>query len=97
MTAKAPTLAWLLTALTSFLIGLALAEGRHQADALLAQAPVGVVVTVEVAFPPTATSAPTPSPTPTSMPTLAPTGRYPDASAANFPTPGSCAADEPIR
>jgi hypothetical protein len=62
MLKKAPTLAWLLTALACFLAGMAVAEGRHQAAVLPALAPVGVVVTVEVAFAPAATPEPTPSP-----------------------------------
>ena len=87
MTAKAPTLAWLLTALACLLAGMAITEGRHRAGAVPASAPVGVVVTVEVAFPPTATPASTPLPTSTPFPTLAPTGLYPDASAADFASP----------
>jgi hypothetical protein len=52
--ARAPTLAWLLTALACFLAGMAVAEGQSQALAPLAPPPVGVVVTVEVAYPATA-------------------------------------------
>ena len=46
---------------------MAVTEGRHQAVALPALTPLGVVVTVEVAFRPTATPEPTP------LPTLSPT------------------------
>lgn len=53
--AKAPTLAWLLTALACFLIGMTVVEGRHQTVTLPIVPPVGVVVTVEVAYPPTFT------------------------------------------
>ena len=76
MVAKAPTLAWLLTALTCFLAGLALAEGRYQAVALPEDTRPPVVVTVEVGFWPTATPQPTvhPTATPTSTPIPMPTG-----------------------
>ena len=40
MFAKAPTLAWLLTALTCLLAGMAVVEGRHQSVDLPAFAPV---------------------------------------------------------
>jgi hypothetical protein len=66
MRTKTPTLAWLLTALTCFLAGMAVVEGRHQTVALPVLPPVGVVVTVAVAFEPT--PEPTPSPTPPSVP-----------------------------
>ena len=56
--AKAPILAWLLTALTCFVAGMALTEGRRQVAAPPVFPPVGVVVTIEVAAQPTA--APTP-------------------------------------
>ena len=56
--AKAPTLAWLLTALTCFVAGMALTEGRHQVAAPPLFPPVGVVVTIEVAAQPTAAPAP---------------------------------------
>jgi hypothetical protein len=59
---KAPTLAWLLTALACFLAGMAVVEGRHQAVMLPMVPPVGVVVTVEIAYPPTPTPEPTPQP-----------------------------------
>jgi hypothetical protein len=62
MFAKAPTLAWLLTALACFLAGMAVVEGRHQAVMLPVVPPVGVVVTVEVAYLPTPTPEPTPYP-----------------------------------
>ena len=59
--ARAPTLAWLLTALACFLAGMAIVEGQHQAVALPnpegTRAPVGVV-TVEVAAPLRGTPAP---------------------------------------
>ena len=63
--AKAPTLAWLLTALACFLSGMAVVEGRHQAVAMPDLAPAGVVVTVEViclpgATPETASASPVP-------------------------------------
>jgi hypothetical protein len=63
MLKKAPTLAWLLTALACFLAGMAVVEGRHQAVVLPALTPVGVVATAEVALAPTATPEPAPSPT----------------------------------
>ena len=47
--ARAPTLAWMLVALTCFLAGMAVVEGRHQSILLPVVPPVGVVVTVEVA------------------------------------------------
>ena len=62
--AKAPTLAWLLTALTCLLTGMALTEARHQPAALPAVALVAVVETVETAEAPAPTSAPPPSPSP---------------------------------
>ena len=61
--AKAPTLAWLLTALACFLVGMAVVEGRYQPVMLPILPPVGVVVTVEVAYPPITTPEPTPLPT----------------------------------
>jgi len=73
MLAKAPTLAWLLTALSSFLIGMAVVEGRHQAVAFPVVPPVEVVVTIEVAHLPTETPEPTPRPTETPEPTARPT------------------------
>ena len=68
MFAKAPTLAWLLIALSCFLIGMAVVEGRYQAVAFPVVPPVGVVVTVEVAYPATVTPEPTPRPTRTPTP-----------------------------
>jgi hypothetical protein len=68
VTAKAPTLAWLLTALTCLLVGMAIVESRHQVVALSVMPPVGVEVTVRVAFEPTATPEPTPRPTRTPTP-----------------------------
>jgi hypothetical protein len=41
--AQAPTLAWLLTALTCLLVGIAIVEGRHQASTL-PTAPLGGAV-----------------------------------------------------
>ena len=60
--AKAPTLAWLLTAVSCLLVGMAITEVRSYSAAPLALAPVGAVVTVEAADPPTLTPAPTPTP-----------------------------------
>jgi hypothetical protein len=60
---KTPTLVWLLTALTCFLAGMAVVEGRHQAVMLPVVPMVGVVVTVEIWYPPTPTPEPTPRPT----------------------------------
>jgi hypothetical protein len=78
MIAKAPVLAWLLTALTCFLVGALVGEGWSQAAPPQVLPTVGVVVTVEVAFAPTAT------PEPTVLPTLTPT---PDP-AKPTPSPG---------
>jgi hypothetical protein len=69
---KAPSLAWLLAALTCFLAGMAVVEGRHQTVVLPVLDPVGVVVTVEVAFSPTATPARTPPPPPDSTASFRP-------------------------
>jgi hypothetical protein len=67
--AKAPTLAWLLTALACLLAGMAIVESRHQAAALPVWAPVGPVVTAEAAAAPTRatelTQPTTPEPPPT--------------------------------
>jgi hypothetical protein len=68
MSRKAPTLAWLLTALACFVIGTLVGTGWGQADALPVFPTVGVVVTVEVGFAPTETPSPTPRPTSTSTP-----------------------------
>jgi hypothetical protein len=61
--AKAPTLAWLLTALTCLLAGMAIVESRHQTVVLPhpdgTRAPVGTVETVAVAGQPTAVPGPT--------------------------------------
>ena len=62
MRSKAPTLAWLMTAVSCLMVGMAITEVRSYSSAPLALAPVGVVVTVEVADPPTLTPAPTPTP-----------------------------------
>ena len=69
--AKAPVLAWLLTALACFVAGMAVVEGRHQAVAFPALPPAEIVVAVEVGFQPTAT--PEPSARPTDARTLTPT------------------------
>jgi hypothetical protein len=64
--AKAPTLAWLLTALSCLLAGMAIVESRHQAVALPhpgeTRAPVGAVGTVGGDHLPTGTAEPTPTP-----------------------------------
>jgi hypothetical protein len=64
--AKAPALAWLLTALTCLLAGMVIVESRHQAVALPhppgARAPVGTVATIAVASPPATTPTPTGDP-----------------------------------
>jgi hypothetical protein len=69
MFARAPVLAWFLTALTCVMAGLAAVEMRSQAAALPIPPPA-VVVTIEVAALPTATPwAPTQPPaTPTPAP-----------------------------
>lgn len=87
MRAKAPTLAWLLAALTCFLAGMAVVEGRHQAVALPALPPVGVMVTVEVSFAPTAT--PEPTARPTLVPTIDPWAPLHLTPPAPAPTPGT--------
>ena len=68
--AKAPTLAWLLTALTCFLAGIALAEGGPPAGGVAPAAPPIESATVAVAAPPTATPTSTPPPTPTPSPAI---------------------------
>jgi hypothetical protein len=72
--ANAPTLAWLLTALTCLLAGMAIVESRHQAVALPVWAPVGPVESGEVAVPlaPTPESARTPTIESASTPLLGP-------------------------
>jgi hypothetical protein len=60
--AKAPTLAWLLTALTSLLVGMAIVESRHQAVAVPVWAPGDAVETVEVGAIPSASAGSTPTP-----------------------------------
>ncbi len=62
MRAKAPTLVWLLTALSCLLVGMAIVESRHQFVAPPVLTSVGPVETVEAAFPPTATPEPIPTP-----------------------------------
>jgi hypothetical protein len=69
--ARAPVLAWLLTALACFVAGMAVVEASHQAVAFPALTPPDVVVTVEVGFPPMVT--PEPSARPTDPRTLTPT------------------------
>jgi hypothetical protein len=64
--AKAPILAWLLTAATFFLAGMALTEGRHRTVMLPAPPPAELVITVEIVVAPTST------PEPTSLPTVRP-------------------------
>ena len=86
ITDKAPTLAWLLTALACFLAGMALTEGRYQAAARPALEPVVIVVTADVAFQPTATPELTPLPTlfPTpAWPTTTPYWQIPDMTEAD--------------
>ncbi len=69
MFAKAPTIAWLLTVLVSFLLGALVATGWSQPTPPPAVAQsVGVVLTVEVVFRPTETPIPTPRPTRTPTP-----------------------------
>ncbi len=75
--ARAPTLAWLLTALACFLSGMALSDGRDQPGAPLPAGPLGVIVTVSISFEPTHTPAPTPLPTLTPVPTPTPPGPPP--------------------
>ena len=65
--ARAPTLVWLLTALTCLLIGIAIGEGGSQAVGLPA-APPGAAVTVAAAIASTPTAEPTPTQTPTPVP-----------------------------
>jgi quercetin dioxygenase-like cupin family protein len=61
--AKAPTLAWLLTALTCLLTGMAIVESRHQAATFPAFPPTGAAETGEAAAALTPMPAPPPSPT----------------------------------
>ena len=86
MFARAPTLAWLLTSLACFLAGMAVVEGRHQAVARPVVPPVGVVVTVEVAYLPSAT--PEPTPRPTGIPTAAQTPTPADVGPTPTPRTG---------
>jgi redox-sensitive bicupin YhaK (pirin superfamily) len=62
MRAKAPTLVWLLTALSCLLVGMVIVESRHQSVAPPVLSSVSPVETVEAAFPPTATPEPIPTP-----------------------------------
>jgi len=79
MHAKAPTLAWLLTALTCLLTGLAVTETRRQ-ELEWPAPPAGVVVTIEDAFTPTPTPIPEPTPLPTpTLPAPPPMGQPGDA------------------
>lgn len=68
MFAKAPMLAWLLTALTCLLTGLAVTEARRQIDGVPIHPTASVARTVGLDEPsfaaPTSTPQPTPSPTP---------------------------------
>lgn len=100
--AKAPFLAWLLTAATFFLAGMALAEGRHRTVMLPDPPPAELVVTVEIVMAPTSTPEPTPLPTVGPMPavpSLAPDWAHAfpafeaDAARAPAPTPGACVID----
>jgi hypothetical protein len=77
MFVRAPTLAWVLTAVTCFLAGLLVTEARHEAVAPVAPA-LNTVVTVEVDPFLTATPAPTLPPTAAATPTpCAPTADAP--------------------
>ena len=71
MIRKVPGLAWLLTALTCFLVGALVGTGWGHAAPPPVARPGGGVVTVEVAV--RATETPAPTPPPTRMPTSAPT------------------------
>jgi quercetin dioxygenase-like cupin family protein len=62
MRAKAPTLVWLLTALSCLLVGMAIVESRQQFVAPPVLSSQGPVETTEAAVPPTATPEPIPSP-----------------------------------
>lgn len=72
MFVRAPTLAWMLTALACFLAGMAVDEGWRQAGALPAHPSAGVVVTYEVVYLGIATVAPTPRPTASAAPSPTP-------------------------
>jgi hypothetical protein len=96
--AKAPTLVWLLTALTCLLAGMAVVESRHQTVALPVFAPVGPVepiaaaslpiTTTEVPLastpepPPTPILSPGEPPAPTSTPLAAAVSAWPPAGTA---------------
>jgi hypothetical protein len=67
--AKAPTLAWLLTALTCLLTGMAVVESRHQAVALPVWAPVAPAVTTKATAGPATTADATPTTAPDASPT----------------------------
>ena len=62
MRAKAPTLVWLLTALSCLLVGMTIVESRNQFVAPPVLSPIGVVESVEVAYQHTETPVPTPAP-----------------------------------
>jgi hypothetical protein len=80
--ARAPTLAWLLTALTCLLVGIAIVEGRNQASAL-PNAPLGGTVDKKAAVTPAPIAKRTQSPT--RAPIVA------TAWAANWAAPGGIA------
>jgi hypothetical protein len=87
--ASAPTLAWLLTALTGLLVGMAIVESRHQTVALPIWAPLGTVVTVEAAAAPTATPGSSRTPTPGTGEHLAPSLTLLSESAVAWPAAGT--------
>jgi hypothetical protein len=93
MFAKAPTIAWLLTALSCFVIGMAVVEAGHQAAALPSpqddRAPVEVVVTVEVAYQTPPSAAPTAEPPAPTVSVPFPTP--PTLGARSTPTPTAAA------
>ena len=79
--ANAPTLAWLLTALTCLLAGMAVVESRRQTVAFPAFAPVGAADTNEITRLPTEPpqSTTTPIPTPGTQLASPPTPLFEDA------------------
>jgi hypothetical protein len=89
--AKSPTLAWLLTALTCLLAGMAIVESRHQAVALQVWATIGAVGTVEVGDSSTGTSEPTPTPIhdPAQQPVPLSTPRVGDIPGCRWGWPGA--------
>jgi hypothetical protein len=62
MRAKAPTLVWLLTALSCLLVGMTIVESRNQFVAPPVLSSAGPVETVKAAIPPTEAAEPTPTP-----------------------------------